>query len=46
MNEAEIKNAIWNMLCNYSAEEIKEAFSLVDIESLIDEVETEFNEME
>ena len=44
MGEGEIRVAIWNMLCNYDKEEIKEAFSSVDIDSLIDEVEIEVNE--
>ncbi len=42
MRETEIRNAIWEMLCNYDQEQIKEAFSLVDIDSLIDEVSEEF----
>lgn len=42
--ETEIRNAIWEMLCNYDKEEIKEAFSLVDIDSLIDEVSEEFED--
>ena len=42
MSETEIRNAIWEMLCNYDKEQIKEAFELVDIDSLIDEISEEF----
>lgn len=42
MCEGKIRVAIWNMLCDYDKEEIKEAFYLVDIDSLIDEVSEEF----
>ena len=42
MSETEIRNAIWEMLCNYDKEQIKEAFELVDINTLIDEVFEEF----
>ena len=42
MSETEIRNAIWEMLCNYDKEQIKEAFELVDINNLIDEVFEEF----
>ena len=42
MSETQIRNAIWEMLCNYDKEQIKEAFELVDIDSLIDEISEEF----
>ena len=42
MSETEIINGIWEMLCNYDKEQIKEAFELVDINTLIDEVFEEF----
>lgn len=42
MSETQIRNAIWEMLCNYDKEQIKEAFDLVEIFSLIDEVAEEF----
>ena len=42
MSETEIRNAIWEMLCNYDKEQIKEAFELVSLDSLIDEVSEEF----
>lgn len=42
MSETEIRNAICEMLWNYDKEQIKEAFELVDIDSLIDEVSEEF----
>lgn len=42
MNETEIRNAIWEMLCNYDKEQIKLAFKSFDIDSLIDEVSEEF----
>jgi hypothetical protein len=44
MSETQIRNAIWEMLCDYSAQEIKDAFEIIDINSLIDEVENDFNE--
>lgn len=45
--ETAIRDAIWEMLASdYTAQQIKDSFNLVDIEILIDEVETEFNEMD
>lgn len=45
--ETAIRDAIFEMLASgYTAQQIKDSFSLVDLESLIDEVEVEFNEMD
>ena len=43
--ETEIRNAIWEMLASgNTANEIKDVFSLVDIDNLIDDVYVEYIE--
>lgn len=43
MNETEWYNAIWDMLASgNSAEEIKSSASMIDFDSLVDEVEKDY----
>ena len=45
--ETAIRDAIWKMLASdYSPQQIKDSFSLVDIDTLIDEVNEEFGSLE